>query len=151
MPATLALPEVSAEAGFSLIELMIALAIAAIIAAFAIPSYRDHLQRSYLPEASSGLLLSAMRLEQYYQDNRSYRNGMACGITLPAARRFSFSCTLSADGQTFLLTATGVAQDAMNGFTLTLDQSGNARTTALPDGWGSVPRECWVTKRGGAC
>ncbi len=143
--------EVSTEAGFSLIELMIALAIAAIIGAVAIPSYRDHLQRSYLPEASSGLLLSALRLEQYYQDNRSYQSGTSCGVSLPAARRFAFSCVPASNGQAFLLTATGVAQEAMQGFTFTLDQLGSARTTALPDGWGNAPLECWITKRGATC
>ncbi len=145
------MPEVSTEAGFSLVELMIALAVAALIAAFAIPSYQNHLQRAYLPEASSGLQLSALRLEQYYQDRRSYLGDSGCGVTLPAARRFSFSCTPAADGQSFLLTATGVAQDTMRGFTFTLDQQGNARTTALPDGWGTVPQSCWVMKRGGGC
>ncbi len=143
--------EVSTEAGFSLIELMIALAIAAIIGAIAVPSYRDHLQRSNLSEASSGLLLSAMRLEQYYQDNRSYLSSSGCGVSLPAGRHFSFSCLPAADGQSFVLNATGVAQDVMQGFTFTLDQLGNARTTALPDGWGTAPLECWITKRGGTC
>ena len=141
----------STEAGFSLVELMIALTIAAIIAAFAIPSYQDHLRRSHLPEATSGLLLAALRLEQYYQDHRSYLNGAGCGVPLPPDHRFSFQCTASADGQSFLLTASGVEQGAMQGFTLTLDQTGNARTTALPEGWGVAPVDCWVSKRGGTC
>lgn len=143
--------DVPTQAGFSLIELMIALAVAAIVAAFALPSYHDHLQRSYLPEASSGLLLTAMRLEQYYQDHRSYLDGTACGVPLPASRHFSFSCTPAADGQSFLLTATGIVQDTMHEFALTLDQAGNARTTSLPDSWGSAPMDCWIDKRGGQC
>lgn len=143
--------DVPTHGGFSLIELMIALAVAAIVAAFALPSYHDHLQRSYLPEASSGLLLTAMRLEQYYQDHRSYLDGRACGVTLPVPRHFSFSCEPATDGQAFLLTATGVTQDTMRGFAFTLDQSGNARTTALPDHWGEAPLDCWVEKRGGRC
>lgn len=141
--------DVSHHAGFSLVELMVAVAIAAIIAAFALPSYRDHLLRSYLPEASSGLQLTALRLEQYYQDHRTYLDGKVCGVTLPVSQRFTFSCTLPADGQSFLLTATGT--DAMAGFTLTLNHQGMPRTTALPDGWGSAPLDCWVTKRGSTC
>lgn len=143
--------DVSTEAGFSLVELMIAVAVAAIIAAFAIPSYQDHLRRSHLPEATSGLLLTAMRLEQYYQDHRSYLQGAACGVPLPQTGRFSFGCNASADGQSFLLTASGLAQGTMPGFIFTLDQRGNARTIALPEGWGTVPLDCWVTRRGGAC
>lgn len=145
------MPEVSTDAGFSLVELMIALAVAAIIAAFAIPSYQGYLQRSYLPEASSGLLLTGLRLEQYYQDRRSYVGDSGCGVALPAARHFIFSCTPAADGQSFVLTATGVQQDTMRGFAFTLDQQGNARTTALPEGWGTVPQPCWITKRGSGC
>lgn len=144
-------PRALSAAGFSMIELMVVVAIAAIVAAFAIPSYRDHLQRSYLPEASSGLLLTAMRLEQYYQDNRSYLNGEGCGVALPPSHRFAFSCVPAVDGQAFVLTASGVEREAMAGFTFTLDQSGDARTIALPADWGQVPVNCWVTKRGGAC
>lgn len=143
--------EVSTEAGFSLVELMVVLAIAAIVAAFAIPSYQNHMRRSNLPEASSGLLLTAMRLEQYYQDRRSYRNGTACGVALPPPQRFTISCAAAADGQSFLLTATGVAAGLMNGFAFTLDQLGNARTTALPADWGTTPQPCWITRRGGTC
>jgi type IV pilus assembly protein PilE len=129
----------SFQAGFSLVELMVALAIAAIVAAFAVPAYRDHTLRSYLPEMSSGLQLSALRLEQYYQDNRSYRNGTACGITLPSSERFLFS----------LLTATG--SGAMAAFAYTIDQQGQTRTISLPVAWGAAPLDCWVMKRGATC
>ena len=139
----------SFQAGFSLVELMVALAIAAIIAAFAVPAYRDHTLRSYLPEMSSSLQLSALRLEQYYQDHRSYRNGTECGVTLQRSERFSFSCTVPEDGQSFLLTATG--RDAMVGFAYTIDQQGQTRTALLPDAWGTAPLDCWVMKRGARC
>lgn len=135
--------------GFSLVELMVAVAIAAIIAVFALPSYRDHLLRSYIPEAGSGLQLSALRLEQYYQDHRSYLNGNACGVALPTSQRFSFSCASPADGQSFVLTATGTG--AMAGFAYTIDQQGQTRTTALPAEWGTAPLDCWVAKRGATC
>lgn len=139
----------SSQTGFSLVELMVAVAIAAIIAVFALPSYRDHTLRSYIPEASSGLQLSALRLEQYYQDHRSYLNGKACGVTLPTSQRFSFTCTSPADGQSFELTATGT--NVMAGFTYTLDQQGQPRTTTLPEGWGTAPVDCWIIKRGATC
>jgi type IV pilus assembly protein PilE len=139
----------SFQAGFSLVELMVALSIAAIITAFAMPAYRDHALRSYLPEMSSGLQLSALRLEQYYQDNRSYRNGTACGITLPSSERFLFSCSVPTDGQSFLLTATG--SGAMADFAYTIDQQGQTRTISLPVAWGVAPLDCWVMKRGATC
>lgn len=139
------------HAGFSLVELMVALAIAAIIAAVAIPSYRDHMMRTRIPEATSGLLLTAMRLEQFYQDRRSYRDGDDCGAALPTSAFFNFRCEPAADGQSFLLSATGVTGGAMDGFGYTLDHQGNTRTTALPAAWGRAPLDCWISRRGGAC
>jgi type IV pilus assembly protein PilE len=139
----------SFQAGFSLVELMVALTIAAIIAAFAVPAYRDHALRSYLPEMSSGLQLSALRLEQYYQDHRSYRSGTACGITLPSSERFIFSCSVPTDGQSFVLTATG--SGVMAEFAYTIDQLGQTRTISLPAAWGVAPLDCWVMKRSATC
>ncbi len=138
--------------GFSLIEVMVALAIAAIIAVFTVPSYRDHVLRSRIPEATSGLLLTGMRLEQHYQDHRSYANAArGCGIALPPAGQFTFNCTVPADGQSFLLSATGRGDGSMASFGYTLDHRGAQRTTALPTDWGTVPADCWIEKRQASC
>jgi len=139
------------DAGFSLVELMVALTIAAILGAVALPSYRDHMMRSRLPEATSGLLLTAMRLEQFYQDRRTYRDGTACGTDLPRSAFFDFRCEPASDGQSFLLVATGVSGSMMEGFVYTLDQQGNARPTTLPASWGEAPLDCWVQRRGASC
>lgn len=146
-------PSFVARPAFSLIELMVALAIIAIIATFTLPSYRDHLLRSRIPEATSGLLLTGMRLEQYYQDHRSYANTGkdACGIAMPVAGHFGFACTVPANGQSFVLTARGRPDGLMSGFAYTLDHLGTQRTTALPAAWGSAPVDCWIEKRQAAC
>lgn len=138
---------------FSLIELMVALAIVAIIAVFTVPSYRDHVLRSRIPEATSGLLLTGMRLEQHYQDHRSYANAGTggCGVALPTAGQFSFNCMVPADGQSYLLTATGRSGSSMASFGYTLDHQGAQRTTALPAEWGTVPANCWIEKRQAPC
>ena len=137
------------QAGFSLVELMVALAIAAVIAAFALPAYRDHTLRSYLPEMSSRLQLSALRLEQYYQDHRSYLNGTDCGVALPSSEHFEYTCVSPTDGQSFLITATGLA--AMAKFSYTINHQGQTRTVLLPERWGTAPRDCWVMKPGATC
>lgn len=137
--------------GFSLIELMIALAIASIIAAIAVPAYQDHLLRARIPEATSTLSAMAMRLEQHYQDHHAYGIDKACAVTLPTHRFFVFSCTLQNSGQSFLLTATGQGTGDISAFIFTLDQNGNAITTGLPTSWGEAPAPCWVPKRGATC
>ncbi|MFM7760994.1 MAG: type IV pilin protein [Burkholderiaceae bacterium] len=139
----------SFQAGFSLVELMVALAIAAVIAAFALPAYRNHTLRSYLPEMSSSLQLSALRLEQYYQDHRSYLKGTDCGVTLPSSEHFAYTCASPEDGQSFLITATGLA--AMAEFSYTINHQGQTRTVLLPERWGKTPSNCWVMKPGVVC
>lgn len=139
------------QTGFTLIELMITMIIASILAAIAIPVYRDHMLRSRLPDAMGALSTMHMRLEQSYQDNRIYGNAVACGVSLPPPGMFTYTCVAQPDGQSYLLTATGTVGGAMASFTYTLNQAGLARTVALPTGWGSVPVNCWIRTQGGAC
>lgn len=140
--------------GFTLIEVMITVAIIGILAAVAIPAYTDYVTRSKIPEATSALASMRVRLEQFYQDNRNYGSDAAnCGVAVPAAGNFTYACTEAAtnNNQTYLITATGVAARGMNGFTYTIDQAGNRRTTTVPAGWGTGPIACWVVKKGGEC
>jgi type IV pilus assembly protein PilE len=58
--------------GFTLIELMIVVAIIAIIFAFAWPSYQEHVRKSRRTEGTVHLLELADRLERFYSDQGSY-------------------------------------------------------------------------------
>lgn len=60
------------QGGFTLIELMIVVAIVAILAAIAIPQYRKYIQKSNRATAKSALLDLARREETYYSTNNSY-------------------------------------------------------------------------------
>lgn len=141
-----------AVAGFTLIEVMITVVIVAILAAVAIPSYVDHLQRGRLADATNLLGGTRALLEQFYQDNRHYGSTAAnCGVTMPASANFNFTCTWGpgASNQGYLVTATGIG--ASVGFAYTINHQGLQQTTALPAGWGVAPANCWITRRGGVC
>ncbi|WP_372858232.1 type IV pilin protein [Pseudoalteromonas sp.] len=60
------------QQGFTLIELMIAVAIVGIIAAIAVPNYSEYVKRASRAEAASALLDAANKQEQYFVDNRAY-------------------------------------------------------------------------------
>jgi type IV pilus assembly protein PilE len=64
----------SKQRGFTLIELMIVVVVAAILAALAFPQYRDYVIRSNRAVAKSLLTQIADRQEQFYVSNKRYAN-----------------------------------------------------------------------------
>ncbi len=141
------------ENGFSLIELLIVIAIVGVISAIAIPQYSDYVTRSKLAEPASVLSETRVRLEQYFQDNRTYVGACAANTVAPppTGRYFAYACpTLTAT--TFTVTATGVAAEGMTGFTFTINQANTRATTSTPATWGSVTNAtCWINKKSGTC
>ena len=139
--------------GFTLIELMITVAIAAILAAVAIPMYRDYVLRGRIIDATSRLSDFRVRMEQYFMDNRTYdAGGGKCGVANPTTTKdqaFDIKCTgASATGYT--AKATGVASAGMTGFEYQIVASGAKSTTSLPTGW-TTTAGCWVTRKDGSC
>lgn len=137
-------PAVRGQSGFTLIEVMVAVVIVAILTAVALPSYRDYVIRGKLPEATSALLLKRTQMEQFYLDRRTFEDAPACAADTTSNSNFDFAC--EADADSYTLTATG--KGSMSGFEFTLDQSNNKATTAVPAGWTSSSN-CWVRSRGG--
>jgi type IV pilus assembly protein PilE len=139
--------------GFTLIEVMVTVAIVAILASIALPSYRDYVRRGQVPEAFTYMSDYRIKLEQYFQDYKNYgtTNGGACanGTNAPSwntfvpngAKYFSFSCVTTGSGYT--LTATGNAGMAV-GHVYTVDETNAQRTTQFKGNTGTS--NCWLLK-----
>jgi len=143
--------------GFTLIELMIAVAIVGILAAVAYPSYTDYMRRGALPEAFAHLADYRVKMEQYYQDNRDFGTtaGGACANKTGApawanfqpkgTKSFTFSCALkSGSTQNYTLTATGITGTRAAGHVYTLDASNEQGTTQFKGA--TVSKTCWLVK-----
>jgi type IV pilus assembly protein PilE len=80
--------------GFTLIELMIVVAIVAILAAVGYPSYRNHVAKGQRSAGQQFLSDIAQRQEQYLLDRRQYATTLAAsatglGMTAPAALKYT--------------------------------------------------------------
>ena len=143
--------------GFTLIEIMIVVAIIAILAAIAVPQYRDYVLRGQLVEASNGLSALRANMERYYQDNRTYAVVGAlrppCATTDARPRTFG-TFVITCDGNptdlAYRMVATG--SGPTTNFVFTVDQTGAQTTSSVGyAGWGTVPSPCWLLRRGQAC
>jgi len=129
--------------GFSLIELMIAVAVVAILAAIAYPSYQDHLRKGRRASTQAFMMEIANREQQYLLDARSYAVGAGAlatlNITVPTEVSRFYTVTIDPAAPTtppsFTITATPIAGSAQapDGV-LTLDHQGN-KTRAGQSGW----------------
>ncbi len=141
------------KSGFTLIEVMIAVAIIGILAAIALPNYRDYVLRGKLVDATNNLATTRAAMEQYYQDNRAYSITAASSPCLPAnlalLKDFTLSCTLPT-ALTYLITASGKAGGPTAGFTYTVDNL-NAMTTTVGASWGGGASLCWIMRKGATC
>lgn len=151
--------------GFSLIELLIVVAIIGILAAIAVPSYRGHVLKTRRSDCSGNLTTLASQMERFYAENNTYASAAASpcdggGTAFPCdpdPNRFATQCPSdgsgnrtydlkinAADGTSFEVHAVPVLGAPMNGDpdcrVLTLDHTGQKGVTA---GGGAAPTKSW--------
>ena len=108
--------------GFTLIELMIAVAVIAILASIAVPSYRGYVERATRTDAHAGLMEAAGQLERCYTVNNSY----ASCTTITDSPDDNYAISLTSAASTYTLTASlksGRGPDGCSG-NLTLNHQG---------------------------
>jgi type IV pilus assembly protein PilE len=143
--------------GFTLLEVMIVVAIVAILAAIALPNYSDYIKRGKIIDATSKLSDARVHLEQWFQDNRTYVAGCvdppagAVRMTSGPDDYFVLSCS-NVTATTYTVNAIGIVGKGMDNFgPYTIDQS-NAKTSVTSEpGWAPGPFNCWATRKDGSC
>jgi prepilin-type N-terminal cleavage/methylation domain-containing protein len=140
-------------AGFTLIELMIAVTIVAILVGIAIPSYRSYVVRGQLQDGVNALAAMRANMERFYQDNRTYATVGAFKTpceTPPTVTNFTLSC-VTTTATTFQVLAQGNTGQ-LTAFKFTVDQLNNKTTlvgTGGPTGFVSCANDWWTKQ--GAC
>ena len=142
------------DTGFTLIELMIVVAVIGILAAIAYPMYGDYVTRGQIVDGITKLGNFRTQMEKFYMDNRTYLGAGAngCGVLdQPAAAGdyFSITCAHNAGPpETYLITATGV-KGGVTSFKYTVNQA-NAKSSAGTGG-NYTNGACWALRKDGTC
>lgn len=122
------------SAGFTLIELMIVIAILGILGSLAYPSYVSHMKTANRADGIDSLLALAGRMEEYYMNNDTY-DGATVASTSSSDGLYTLSIT-TMTAFAYTITATPVSTDENCG-NLTLNSLGEKGTSA-----GTVDT-CW--------
>lgn len=120
----------NAQRGFTLIELMIVVAIIAILAAIALPAYQDYVARAQVTEGMSLAMSAKQAMATYYGEKGAFpSDNIAAGMASPASinGRYVESVAVDATGLISVLFS-GSASAKISGLTLTMqvtDRSGS--------------------------
>jgi type IV pilus assembly protein PilE len=121
--------------GFTLIELMIVVAIVGILAAIAYPSYTEYVRRTHRTEIAGILMEQSQVLERYFTKTGTY-------VAAPVAGSNAwYTVAVAPTATDFILTATPIPGSMMNG-----DKCGNFQITntgARTNSTGLSNKDCW--------
>lgn len=141
--------------GFTLIELMIVVAIIAIISSIAYPNYSQFVTRGRLTDGQKILASYALAQERFFQNNNRYNtalNGTTCGISTSGSNYTSsdFTLSCSAANTSYTATLTGKTGGKVSGYVYTINDSGTRQTTQFK-GVSKSGVNCWTTSETGSC
>lgn len=152
------------QQGFTLIEVMIVVAIVAILSSVAYPAYTDYVRRGQLQEAFTNLANYRIQMEQYYQDNRRYTANAADQTCAGAANAgltaaelggptqfFDYSCVAADNGQTYVVTAAGREGSVTVGYSYTINEAGARQTLEFAGAELNPALDCWSSRSAAAC
>ena len=128
------------QGGFTLIELMIVVAIVGILSAVAYPSYTEYVRKGHRAEARAGLLQAAQWMERAATATGVYPDDIPTSLQSVPGGRYTISA--ESDGATFELTADPAGTqtgDKCGSYTLT--HTGARDNTGLKTG--TTKEECW--------
>ncbi len=138
------------SSGFTLIELMIVVAIVAILAAVAFPAYQDSVAKSRRAEAAGALIEAAQRLEVFFTQNGRYCALADCSTGLapvfPTAVPSSGAAYYTIQGQDGQVSATAFVIEAVPAGSMANDDCATLRLSAAGETTvtGSVSAaQCW--------
>ena len=111
-------PRAGRARGFTLIELMITVAIVAVLLAVAMPSYQSYVRKSARASAQAHLMALAARQEQFLLDQKAYTATLsALNLAQPdeTTGRYTFSVTVGTTPPSYTLTATAAGRQLSDG------------------------------------
>lgn len=138
--------------GWTLLELAVALGIAAILAAWAASAYSGYVVRSRVLKAQAALDSLAASMTAYYQDNRTFTDSTGSCPTAPPTnvQGFAFSCTATPTSFRWVASNDGTeGLGAPGSYRFSVDQDGNRSTLAFAGHAVALP--CWIVRHGGHC
>ena len=130
--------------GFTLIEVMIVVAIVAILAAIALPSYNEYIRRGHRADARAGLLQAQQWLERAATATGVYPTSLPASRTWSGdgTKRYDIALAAGATNAAFTLTATPKgAQVGDKCGTYTLTHTGLRGANGVTSG--AIVTECW--------